>query len=223
MREEGDLRYQLQYAKRKTIGIYVEPNMTVKVKAPYFVSRLEVHRFVQEKQSWIERQLEKYAEQPQKIEPRFEWGGSIHVLGTPKVFHCHQETEVDIVIRGNPSDPPVHIQQRLDHWFKQESLKVFTARHDYWRIQLAAMKLPASRIKVRRMKRRWGSCRQSGDITLNSQLLKYPVDCIDAVVVHELCHLIEFNHSPRFYRLMDVALPHWKRLDDSLNDLSLRY
>jgi len=73
------------------------------------------------------------------------------------------------------------------------------------------------------MKRRWGSCRRNGKITLNLALMKYPLECIDAVIVHELCHLLEFNHSPRFYRLMTRAMPQWKTWDRMLTELAQRY
>lgn len=63
----------------------------------------------------------------------------------------------------------------------------------------------------------WGSCSASGKITLNPQLVKAPRDCIDYVILHECCHLMEHNHSERFYRLMGQVMPEWedvkKRLD----------
>jgi predicted metal-dependent hydrolase len=83
--------------------------------------------------------------------------------------------------------------------------------------------LPPSDIALRKMKSRWGSCSRKGKITLNTQLVRYPMACIDAVVVHELCHLLEFNHSRRFYDLMDRAYPQWRAVDKLLKDLALQY
>lgn len=65
-------------------------------------------------------------------------------------------------------------------------------------------------LTIRRMKTRWGSCGRSGRILLNPRLLQAPLDLIDYVVVHELCHLKEHNHSKRYYALLDAAMPDWR-------------
>lgn len=68
-----------------------------------------------------------------------------------------------------------------------------------------------SRIDYRNMKSRWGSCQpMTGRICLNTRLALYPPECLEYVVVHELCHMIEGNHGPRFYALMDRYLPDWR-------------
>ena len=67
------------------------------------------------------------------------------------------------------------------------------------------------------MKRRWGSCSNAGVVTLNLALVKVPKDCIDYVIMHELCHLKEANHGPRFWALLGRAMPDYemrkRRLD----------
>lgn len=65
-------------------------------------------------------------------------------------------------------------------------------------------------LAVRRMRRRWGSCFRDGRITLNTELVGEADDLVDYVLIHELCHLREFNHGPRFYAAMDRALPDWR-------------
>lgn len=70
---------------------------------------------------------------------------------------------------------------------------------------------------------RWGSCSPSGTIILNLQLVKTPTRCIDYVIIHELCHLKEHNHSRAFYCLMCRAMPHWERLKAELDGLSELY
>ena len=100
---------------------------------------------------------------------------------------------------------------------------MFEERHAFWSEQMAPMGISASWVEVRAMKRRWGSCRRNGKITLNLALMKYPLECIDAVIVHELCHLLEFNHSPRFYAHMTRAMPTWKQWDRMLTRLAQLY
>lgn len=73
------------------------------------------------------------------------------------------------------------------------------------------MGVKAGKLAYRNMKSRWGSCQPStGRICINTRLALYPPDCLEYVVVHELCHLIERGHGPRFYALLDALLPEWR-------------
>ena len=74
-------------------------------------------------------------------------------------------------------------------------------------------------IKLRKMEKRWGSCSNDGLILLNPELISAPLDCIDYVIVHELCHLKEYNHNRRFYQLLSMALPNWEECKAKLNKL----
>ena len=73
-------------------------------------------------------------------------------------------------------------------------------------------------VKLLTMKKHWGSCSPSGSIVLNPHLVKAPRNCIDYVILHELCHLKEHNHSPQFWRLMDRVLPNWQKVKRELDD-----
>ena len=71
------------------------------------------------------------------------------------------------------------------------------------------------------MKSRWGSCTGEGRITLYLHLLRAPEACIDDVVVHELCHLVEHNHGKGFYALMDRVMPDWRQRLEQLNQVAI--
>ncbi|HVL02537.1 MAG TPA: SprT family zinc-dependent metalloprotease [Dongiaceae bacterium] len=217
------IEYRLTYCRRKTIGIYVSAERGVEVRVPYFVSRAEAERFVVEKQDWIRRKMLEFAAVPVRYEPPFQWGARHFVLGEPQSFHHDEAAMPDILLPGSAADTTNRIENRIGLWYRQEALALFEERHQYWCEQLGWMNLPTSWVEARAMKRRWGSCRRNGKITLNTFLFKYPLECVDAVIVHELCHLLEFNHSPRFYRLMTQAMPSWKKWDRMLTDLAQRY
>lgn len=220
---ETDFPYRLTYSRRKTLAIVVSAERGVEVRVPHFVSRAEAERFVQEKEDWIQRKMLAFSRQPARHAPQFVWGSRHFVLGEAQTFHHDEAAAPDILLPGRADDPASRVETRIQHWYRQEALCLFQERHRHWCQQLQGMGLPSSWVEVRTMKRRWGSCRRSGRITLNIALMKYPLECVDAVIVHELCHLLEFNHSPRFYRLMTQAMPAWKQWDRLLTELSQRY
>lgn len=217
------IKYTLTYCRRKTIGIYVSAEKGVEVRVPHFVARTEAERFVLEKQDWIRRKLAEFARRPERHEPEWAWGSAHYLLGEPVRFHCDPAQAHDILLPGRTTDAADRIGTRIQSWYRTEANQLFEERHGFWRERMQPMGLPASWIETRIMKRRWGSCRRNGKITLNLALMKYPLECIDAVIVHELCHLLEFNHSPRFYAHMTRAMPQWKQWDRLLVQLAQRY
>jgi predicted metal-dependent hydrolase len=66
-------------------------------------------------------------------------------------------------------------------------------------------------IRILTMQTQWGSCSPKGNLTLNPLLVRAPRECIDYVILHELCHIAEHNHSERFYRLQNQVMPDWQR------------
>jgi len=67
------------------------------------------------------------------------------------------------------------------------------------------------RLQVRRNEKRWGSLSRGGILTLNTDLIRAPRECIDYVITHELCHLKCHDHSPEFYRLLEKVMPDWEK------------
>lgn len=228
------IEYSLVLSKRKTIAIIVKPDQTVEVRAPKRVSNREVESFLQQKQSWVLAKLSEFSKRPDPHQPQCKEGESHYFLGEPhRIINSSQTTpqlalELDIEqpiiplasIEGATAD---HIERKLEQWYREEALALFTERHDYWRERMAHYDLPASHVVIRKMKRRWGSCTDKGKITFNVLLAKYPLACVDAVVVHELCHLLEFSHNKRFYGFMSEVYPNWKECDKQLQTLSWQY
>ena len=75
-------------------------------------------------------------------------------------------------------------------------------------------------VKVRKMTSSWGNCRSNGVITYNYNLIKAPLELIDYVIIHELCHLIQANHSAKFYQLQSKINPNWKLLKSRLDKMA---
>jgi len=217
-------------SKRKTIAIIVKPDQTVEVRAPKRVSKKDVESFLQLKQSWVLAKLGEFSLRPETYEPKFQEGENHYFLG-----EAHRIVDASDITKNADFDQAIiplrsvrgattdQIEKKFDRWYRNEALTLFAERHDYWREQMTHLALPNSYVSIRKMKRRWGSCTSKGKITFSIALAKYPLTCIDAVVVHELCHLLEFSHNKRFYQFMSHVYPDWKACDKQLQTLSWQY
>lgn len=125
---------------------------------------------------------------------------------TPKVAYLPQENR--LVVRL-PAPVPSTVRKALLEWYKTEARRIIRERLDFLGTGIPWLRhMPPWRIKT--MRRRWGSCTAQGLLTFNTHLIKAPLPCIDYVIFHELAHLKEHNHSPRFYRVLETLLPDWK-------------
>lgn len=113
------------------------------------------------------------------------------------------------------------IQAQLDKWARSQAEVIFTRQMliHFLKFQHRVPKLPT--LKIRRMKARWGSCSSKGVITLNQKLIHMDETLIDYVIVHELCHLIEHNHSKAYYALLTQMMPDWAERRQELNALGM--
>ena len=74
--------------------------------------------------------------------------------------------------------------------------------------------------RLRFMKKRWGSCSAKGTLSLNTHMIKAPEECVEYVLLHELCHLRQHNHSKRFYALLELHMPDWRERKARLEDMA---
>ncbi len=109
------------------------------------------------------------------------------------------------------------VRELLDAWYHDHARRIFQERVEACYPKVEHIGVPRPAIVVRAMSTRWGSCSASGRITLNVKLIQAPKLYIDYVVFHELCHLAEPNHSPRYYELLDRVLPDWRERRERLN------
>ena len=109
-----------------------------------------------------------------------------------------------------PGQSPETVRNQLIRWYRRQAQQQFETRLASF-ARLAPWTeggLPALRLRL--MKRTWGSCSSKGVITLNPHLVKAPAECIDYVIAHEICHLREHNHGRAFYALQEQLFPDWR-------------
>lgn len=214
--------FSLVYSERKSLGITVFPDKSVTVKAPYDASIDKIKEKVKAKAPWILKQQNFFLSfEPRKAENTYVSGESILYLGRQyrlNITEIGKKESEQVKLRGQFLEVFVHDKKRTKQlvkvWYQQKA----TIRLKEIAIPLIASfcqrhQLEVSQVKLilRDMKVRWGSCTSKGKIILNPILIKAPKGCIEYVIVHELCHLIHYNHSQKFIHLQEKEMPDWKK------------
>jgi predicted metal-dependent hydrolase len=223
------IRYHLTYGERKTLGISVLPDLSVEVKAPLETTFEDVEARVRQRAGWIlrqQRELERYLP---RIPARQYVSGETHrYLGRQyRLKVVEAEREWVKLSRGylqvstaNKRDT-IRVRELLEEWYSRQARRVFHERLDAVYPRVQRLGIPYPELVIRRLQARWGSCSPSGAITLNLTLIQTPKACIDYVILHELCHLKENNHSRAFYQLLDYVLPDWQSRKEKLNQVEV--
>lgn len=220
------LRVVLQRRRRRTLAIHVHRDATVEVRAPVACPLEAVLEFVRRRRGWIMWQLERVATYPPTRALQYTQGEHHRYLGEWMVLALRagsprQGRLIDgrlLLTLREPTDP-TRVKRLLEQWYRDRASEVFAERLAYWSEHPAYGELELPPLRLRRMSRRWGSCSYCGVITLNTGLVERRLELIDYVVVHELCHLRVFDHSARFYALLDEVLPDWRRRHRALEPI----
>lgn len=223
------IEYQIQHRPAVTRRIHLElnDNGSLRIIAPRSMSRRAIHKTLQQKVSRVARFLVEARTRQNERPVHCHVSGEMHLflgqnyplelIAKPGKRSC-----VDLIdgrIRIIMADTRAKaVRNRLDRWYRQQAREHFRARLE--RISSFAAwtngKIPP--IRLRKMKRTWGSCSAAGIITLNPLLVKAPPECVDYVIAHELCHLQEHNHGKPFYALQAQLFPGWREAKASLQD-----
>jgi len=214
---------------RQKIAIHIHPDGTVQVDAPEGAETADIKQAVSKRARWVVKHLAEIRERQQEVLPRRYISGESHFyLGRRymlKVNHVPKSTPEVKLFRGRltvttPDKSPESVKGLLLGWYKTHAKSIFQRRLDLLAEQVIWTRKSLPQVRLLTMKRQWGSCSPRGNIILNPHLVKAPRDCIDYVILHELCHLREHNHSPRFYRLLNLLMPEWQSVKAKLDNMS---
>ncbi|MBS9780973.1 MAG: M48 family metallopeptidase [Gammaproteobacteria bacterium] len=209
--------------QKVTIQVHYDGRVTA--TAPKNSTDTAVLEAVKKRSRWIYKQLLAVQQQQEHITPRQYVSGETHYyLGRQyqlKIINEKTQPQGVKLIKGRlvintTNTEKKNVKRLLDEWYKNRARIIFEKRllallpQTPW-----ANELP--NIKLRMMKKQWGNCSYKGAISLNTNLIKTPRICIDYVILHELCHIKEHNHSTNFYRLMDYVMPQWQEVKQQLD------
>lgn len=210
--------------------IKVHPDCRVVVSAPEDATSETVLYAVKQRGRWIYEQLREFRQQLEHVTLRKYISGESHYyLGKQYLLKVHVEPnqvqgvkllrgKLEVSVRASDA---TRVKNLLIDWYKIRAREVFARRLDVL-LEQALWVQERPPIRILTMQTQWGSCSPNGRITLNPHLVKAPRDCIDYVILHELCHIAEHNHSERFYRLLSQVMPNWEKTKERLDGLASR-
>lgn len=171
-------------SNRKTLAIQINPDLSVTVRAPMYAPQSDIERILREKESWIQKHIEKIREQEEKRKKMQGEKGEYGEL-VERDYLTNEE------IKKLADKALQHIPKRVSYFAKHIGVTY-------------------GKITIRNQKTRWGSCSSKGNLNFNCLLMLTPPEVIDYVVVHELCHRKEMNHSGAFWAEVEKVLPDYK-------------
>lgn len=214
----------------KNLHLYVKPPLgEVFVSAPKNLNDESIRVFVISKISWIKKQQAKYKNQARHTKREFVSGESIFVWGRRyNLDVIYSNKENNITLRRNKFILQVRenstIEQRenyVNEWYREQLKTAAEPLMQKWEDTIGVY---ANEWKTKNMHTKWGTCTVNAKrVWLNLQLTKKTPECLEYVIVHELCHLLEKNHNDRFKGYMDEYYPNWQNVKEQLNEQMLDY
>lgn len=233
----------LKISKPRRVVIKVHPDQRVVATAPIDASDEMIHDAMVKRARWIWQNLQDFAKQTDDILPKHYLSGETQFyLGRRYVLKVIMDAEAADVLnstvklsRGKlivtvpQNDAELDVEARaavvkslLDNWYQDKARLVFAERLNAVLPKATWINEKPS-FRMMTMKKQWGSCSIRGSLILNPHLIKAPKECIDYVILHELCHISEHNHSERFWRLLTQVMPNWREVKARLDGMAEFY
>ena len=218
------IEYNLLFENRKNLAITVRPDMSVIVKAPIGSNAEEIRIKLKKRGQWVLKQIN-YFDQFHPIQPERQYvsGETHYYLGRQYRLRIRKGKEESVKLVGKfyivttlKPDNREHIKLLMMQWYADHARMLLDHRIQIYIDRILGPTFESLEINYKYLKGRWGSCTTNNAITFNIELVKTPLPCIDYVIVHELCHLINPNHDKAFYRLMRRIIPNWQKRKEKL-------
>ncbi len=209
--------YQIRRSRRrKTVAICVKPDCSVRVMVPFMLPEKKIETLVKKKSNWIKSKIARFQEiQSQHREKEYVTGESLSYLGMTHrleivsgaagevkreqgFFHVQVATDV------NDEERKPYIKERLESWYREHALEYLREQSGRYAKEIGVV--PSS-IGIKGYRSRWGTCHSDGRIYFNWRIILAPPSVVNYLVVHELCHLLQADHSKNFWRCVESVLP----------------
>ena len=221
-------------AVARKVVIKVHPDQRVVATVPHDATDDSIQQAMLKRARWIWQNIEEFAKQKDYVLPkRYVSGETQFYLGRRYVLKVLIDSEqvsnvklsrgkLNVTLRKDFDDRVVKIKPLIDKWYQHKAKAIFHERLNKM-LPKATWITDIPSFRVMAMKKQWGSCSTKGNLMLNPHLIKAPKECIDYVILHELCHISEHNHSEKFWRLLTQVMPNWKEVKAKLDDMAEMY
>jgi predicted metal-dependent hydrolase len=216
--------YNLFFSHRKTLEIAVHPDRSLIIKAPLGADIPSIEKKLRKRAGWIVKQLNYFRQfNPKTPERRYVSGETHLYLGRRyRLKISHGSTDGVKLTHGffqvvcGQEYGREAVKKLMDKWYFEKAGVQFHRSFDRCWSLFVSLDVPKPILLIKPMKKRWGGLSGKGAVTLNTELVKAPRECIDYVVTHELCHLKCHDHSREFYTFLETVLPDWKKIKHKL-------
>ncbi len=212
------LEYRLVRSKRRSIGFLIDED-GLRITAPKWVTIAEIENAIREKQRWIFTKLSERRERSaRRLQPHMQWcdGATLPYLGNDVTLRIlasqaagiNYDTETrELTVSLPPDAGEQQLKDRVQGWLQLEAKRIFAERLPVYAEKLG---VTYQSFSLSSATTQWGACTVEGRIRLNWRLIHFALPMIDYVIAHELSHLREMNHSPRFWATVQSIFPEFE-------------
>ena len=198
-------------SRRKTIELKILEDTSLVVKAPLFVTDREINKVVQRHRKWIEKNMKTLDMRSRELNKnKFVQGEEFLYLGNVYSLFIVENQNVPLRFDNGfflSSNMLNEAQKIFVNWYKAAAYDFIPERVEYIS-KLSGLKY--RKVGITGAKKRWGSCSAKGNLNFSYRIIMAPVSVIDYVILHELAHTVEMNHSKRFWKIVEEFMPDYK-------------
>lgn len=211
----------IQRANRKTLALSIMKDGRVIVKAPHRMSDKLISKFIQDKQGWLKSKLDIIKKTNAEFEDCINYRslllyGEKYQICVGNVKRVMRDDVRKIIVAPNASKTS-DVINKIKTWYKKLAKEILTERTKHI---ADAIKIQPGQIRLTNAKGKWGSCNLKKSISLNWRMIMLTPELIDYVIIHELCHVKELNHSSMFWKTVEMFLPNYQALRKNLKKYS---
>lgn len=208
-----DIQYRLKQSKRKTTSIFIERDGSVSVLAPEGYDAEKIEQILEQKRSWIYRNLAEWEDLNRThVERQFVSGEGFPYLGSNYRLKLVDDQQEDLILKNGyflmRRDRADRGMELFKHFYRNKGLARVTKRVAYYAPKLG---VDYRTVRVMELQHHWASCSTKGDLNFHWRCLMAPLSVLDYIVVHELAHRLHRNHNAAFWDVVDKVLPDYQK------------
>ncbi len=211
------LKGKIIRSKRKTVSFQITENAELIIRVPYKMSKKAIYQIIEKHKGWIEKKQKEMMNRSQ-ISHKFTNNEEFFYLGNRYKLQIVKGQKVPLIFDDGFFLSERHLndaKEILLEWYKVKSYEIIFERVTFYASKYG---FKYEKFRITNAQKRWGSCSSNGNLNFSWKLVMAPLDIIDYVVIHELVHLIERNHSKSFWEKVRMIYPEYEKYHDWLKE-----